>query len=161
MSQNHDVTEFDRLVDDGKLFFAQTRTPASSATRYLLIRTGARRLNLIVSVESSGAALVNLIESPTSVSGLSALVARNYNRNYPDDALLSKVYSATGYAGGTIISPNQSGFGTNQGRSVSGVSGETVKYKLKPNTDYVYEVDPVGTATIDTKARSIGWEDEE
>lgn len=161
MSQNHDVTEFDRLVDNGKLFFLQTRTLDSAATRYLLIRTGARRLNLIVSIESEQGAQINFIESPATVTGSSALVPRNFNRNFPDDGLLTKAYSITGYTGGTNISPNLAGFGSNPSQSTSGVSGETVKYKLKPNTDYVYEVDPVGTATIDTKARSIGWEDEE
>ena len=151
----------DRLVDQGKLFFIQTRTPASTATRYLLIRTGAKRLNLLVSIESSGAALVNFVEAPATVTGTSALVSRNFNRNYPDDALLSKIYSVTGYTGGTNISPNQSGFGSIPGRAVSGQTGDPVKYTLKPNTDYIYEVDPVGTTTIDTKARSIEWEDED
>lgn len=161
MSQNHDVTELDRLVDNGKLFFLQTRTLDSAATRYLLIRTGARRLNLIVSIESEQGAQVNFIEAPATVTGATPLVGRNFNRNFPDDGLLSKVYSITAYTGGTNISPNLAGFGSNPGQSTSGVSGEPVKYKLKPNTDYVYEVDPDGSTAIDTKARSIGWEDEE
>ena len=158
--QNHDVTEFDRLVDAGKLFFLQTRTLNSTANRYLLIRTGAKKLNLLVSIETEIGCQVNLIEAPATVTGVSALVGRNFNRNFPDDGLLSKAYSITGYTGGTNISPNMSGFGSSLGNATSGITSDPVKYKLKPNTDYVYEVDPDGSTAIDTKARSIGWEDD-
>ena len=159
--QNHVVPEPDRLIDAGKLFFLQTRTLDSSATRYLLIRTGTKKLNLVVSVDVELGCQINLIEAPATVSGLSALVARNFNRNLPDDGLLSKAYTITGYTGGTNISPSLAGFGSNHGNATSGITNEPLKYKLKPNTDYVYEVDPDGSTAMDTKARSIGWEDDE
>lgn len=163
VTEMSETTNFERLVDQGKLFFLQTRTKASAATRLLLIRTGAKRLNIIVNVSASQAAQINLYEAPSSVTVGTAFVARNYNRNFADDGLLSKAYPATAYTLGTgvNISPNQAGFGSNPVQASSGVSSETIKYIFKPNTDYLYEVDPDGSTAIDTLARSIGWEEED
>ena len=151
--------DINRLVDQGKLFFFQSRTRASDATRYFLIRTGAKRLNLFLTISAGLATQINFIEAPATVTAGALANIRNYNRNYPDNDLLSKVYAATAYTGGTNISPNQAGFGSNPWQAISGSSSEMVKYILKPNTDYVYELDP--DALTDTLGRAVVWEDED
>ncbi len=154
-----DPRDLNRLVDQGKLFFFQSRTRGSDATRYFLIRTGTKRVNIVVNISGGLATQINFIESPATVTAGAEGTIRNFNRNYPDSALLTKVYAATGYAGGTNISPNQAGFGSNQGQAASGVSSESIKYILKPSTDYIYELDP--DASTDTIGRVVGWEEEE
>ena len=148
---------FNQLVDSGKLFFLQTRTRASSTPRVFRIRTGARSLNVTITISAGLASTIDVMESPTISSPGTAVVLRNYNRNYADDGLLSKVYAGGTVTGGTNISPNQSGFGTNAGQAQSGLSSQTIKYKWKPNTEYSVTVTP--DATTDTTSRSIAWED--
>lgn len=154
-----ETKDLNRLVDQGKLFFFQGRTRGSDATRYFLLRTGAKRINIVVSISSGLATQINFVESPATVTAGAEQNIRNFNRNYADNGLLSKLYAATGYTGGTNISPNQAGFGSNPGQAASGVLSETVKYILKPNTDYIYELDP--DASTDTIGRVVGWEDED
>lgn len=152
------ITDFNKMVDQGKLFYLQNRTRASDATRFFNIKTGSKRLNIVINISSGLATQINFVEKPTTVTATTELSKRNYNRNFADDGLTCKVFAATAYTGGTNISPNQSGFGSNPGQAASGVSNEAIKYTLEPNTNYVYELDP--DASTDTIGRVIGWEED-
>jgi len=143
-------------AEDGELFFLQTRTRASAATRIFTIATGAKYFHVLVSISASLATIVNFYEGVTITVAGTKQVLRNYNRNYDDDNLLTVIHGGATITGGTLISPNQAGFGSNPGQAVSGIVNEVIAYILKPNTIYGYEVIP--DASCDTLARSIAWE---
>ena len=146
------------MAEKGLLFYVQTRTRASAATRKFVFKTGAKYVHAIITIASGLAAQINLYESPDVTVEGSAVPIRCYNRNFADDTLLAKLYGGSTYSGGTNISPNQSGFGSNPGQAISGVTADSVAYIFKPNTYYAYEVIP--DASCDTLSRSIIWETE-
>lgn len=145
-----------QLAEAGLLYFVQTRTRASSATRKFVFKTGVKWVHAIVTISAGLAAQINLYEAPTVTNDGTPVPIRNYNRNYADNALEVKLYSGSTFSGGTNLSPNQAGFGSNPGQAASGVSGDAVAYIFKPNTYYGYEVIP--DASCDTLSRSVVWE---
>jgi len=143
------------LVDQGRLFFLQTRTRASTADRIIIIRTGAKHLHFQTTVSAGLASTLDFYEGVTPTT-TTQLIPYNYDRDGGDTGLLATVFTGT-FTGGTVISPNQVGFGSNPWQAQSGSDGEPVKYILKPNTDYAYVLNPDGST--DSTSRAAFWEE--
>ena len=143
------------IVDQGRLFFLQTRTRKSTADRIIIIRTGAKTVHFLTTVSAGLASTLDFYEGVTPTT-TTELTPYNYDRVAGDSGLLARAYTGT-FTGGVNISPNQVGFGSNPGQAQSGTGGEPVKYVLKPNTDYAYILNP--DAETDSTSRAAFWED--
>jgi hypothetical protein len=138
------------LVEYGNLYYYNEVTALNNASRVIHIKTGAKSCLMSASLSAGSKATVTLLEAPTVTADGTAVTINNYNRNFEDNKLVTKLYhtpTVTGSTGKTIKS-NQSGFGTNPGNAVSGASGTDRAYKLKPFTSYVYTITMAGNSDI-------------
>lgn len=143
------ILEFIRhLIDKGSVYVFSFRVASSSTPVIYRLKTGDYKASFSLSVSSSGATTVDLIEAPTITANGTTSPLYCLNRNYKDDNLLTKLFTGATYTGGTgtIFKSNQSGYGTNPGQAASGDAAPGSGYQLKPNTEYIILVTPTSAA---------------
>ena len=134
------------LIDLGRVFTFSFRGASGSTAVVYRLKTGANRTSLSLTLTSSGATTIDLIEAPTITANGTDSPLYNLNRNYPDANLLTKLFTGATYTGGLTFKGNQSGYGTNPWQATSGDAAPGSGYQLKPNTDYIILVTPTSAA---------------
>lgn len=130
-------------------------TLTSPNTSTFQIKTGAKSAVVTYwSVSSFGELLkVEAKEAPTITDGTVEVTPVNMNRN-STTAPVTKLYSnPTGISGGTLLLVEGV---PSQDSHDSGVMQTGTLWILKPNTSYIFVVDPVGDSTTDV-AFSMEW----
>jgi hypothetical protein len=137
-----------QLAAEGSLFFLSYRQAASASAIIVHIKVGNKPVSMTATLGSGLATIIALIEAASVTVDGTAQVLRNYNRNHLDDTLLTKVFTAPTYTGGTAIVISQSGFGTNNGSAQSGTSTQDIEYTLRRSTSYLYTFTPASATDI-------------
>jgi hypothetical protein len=149
-------TKLQRLERQGKLFYISTVLPAQSATVEFLWRVGAKPLSFTAAFSSTLKTTYTIREAPAVTATGTQGALLNRNRNFTDNGLLFKRYTAPNYTGGTIISVDQTGASAAPGQSTQ-APAVTADSTLDANTDYIITIAP--SASNDISIDVLWWED--
>lgn len=142
------MTEIHNRIHEGRLYFVSRRVLASAAAMEIHVKTGSRSVHFDPVGKAGLATRLDVIEGVTITGDGTAMVGRNYNRNFADDGGLVRVFHTPTYSGGTVIRENQAGFGTSPGLGTAGESDGRREYVLKPNTSYIFKLAPTGSTDV-------------
>lgn len=142
------MVEIHNLIHEGKLYFVNRRVRGSAAPMEIHVKTGANWVHFDPVGKAGLATPLDVIEGVTATVDGSALVGRNFNRNFPDDGGLVRVFHTPTYSGGTVVRENQAGFGTSPGLGTAGETDGRREYVLKPNTSYIFKLAPTGSTDV-------------
>lgn len=137
--------EMHNLIHRGLLYFVSRRVRTSASAMDIHVKTGARQVHFETLAKVGLAAPLDVIEGVTISNDGTAMVGRNFNRNFPDNGGLVRVFHTPAYTGGTVIKENQAGFGSSPGTGTAGETDGRREYVLKPNTSYVFKIAPTGS----------------
>ena len=138
-------SEMHNKIHEGGLYFVSRRVRGAATEMNIHVKTGARQVHFETLAKVGLAAPLDIIEGVTISNDGTAMVGRNFNRNFPDDGGLVRVFHTPAYTGGTVIKENQAGFGTTPGLGTAGETDGRREYVLKPNTSYVFKIAPTGS----------------
>lgn len=132
------------LIDGGRLLYFSAAHAAGTAPIIYRIKTGAKKVNLAITLGAGAAAPYSFLENPTITADGTLKDLRNYNRNFSDNSLLTKVYLGPTVTGGTGTNfrESQVGFGDNPAQAATGGNSGELGYILKPNSEYVFTHTP-------------------
>lgn len=132
------------LIDSGRILYHSARHPAGTDPIVYRIKTGSKKVHLVITLNSGVGTPYDFYEGPTITADGTEKTLRNYNRNFTDGSLETKVYLGPTVTGGTgtKFRENQVGFGDNPGQASSGGNSGELGYILKPNTEYVFSHTP-------------------
>ena len=142
------MSEIHNRIHEGRLYFVSRRVRGSAAVMEIHVKTGARSVHFETVGKAGLATPLDVIEGVTISNDGTAVVSRNFNRNFADDGGLARVFHTPAYTGGTVIKENQAGFGSSPGLGSASESDGRREYVLKPNTSYVFKLAPTGSTDV-------------